>query len=246
MTVIKKVLVVPAYKEYEVLPIFLKELFDYIDIDTQVLVADDSPQEEWENVRRACEFAVGSKADQLSFTFSSLRSGRGGAVRRAFEKAITEFPDATRFLECDADGSHRPIDVDKLIRLENTTNIVIGSRYLKESEIIGWPISRRIFSRILNLLIPRLWNFKIRDVTNGLRSYDRTSVETILAKKQENVGFIYLTEQMVHLKAAGLSTSEIPICFVNRTIGKSTVGFSEVLNSLIGLGGLFFSHKSRH
>jgi hypothetical protein len=48
------------------------------------------------------------------------------------------------------------------------------------------------------------------------------------------------------LKAAGLSTSEIPICFVNRTIGKSTVGFSEVLNSLIGLGGLVFSHKSRH
>ncbi len=245
MTVIRKVLVVPAYKEYQALPIFLKELFEYIDIDTQVLVADDSPQEQWENVTRACEFAVGSKVNQLSFTFSTLRSGRGGAVRRAFEKGIKEFPEATRFLECDADGSHRPIDVDKLVKSENTTNIIIGSRYLKESEIVGWPISRRIFSRILNILIPRLWNFEISDVTNGLRSYDRTSVGIILAEKQQNVGFIYLTEQMFHLKAAGLSISEIPICFVNRTTGKSTVGFSEVLNSLIGLGGLFFYRKSR-
>jgi len=246
MTIIQKVLVVPAFKEYEVLPVFLRELFEYIDDDTQVLVADDSPQEEWGNVTRACELAVGNKNGQLSFTFSGSRSGRGGAVRRAFEKAIIEFPAATRFLECDADGSHRPVDVIRLLRSENVTNVIIGSRYLKESEIIGWPISRRVFSRILNILIPRLWNFKVKDVTNGLRSYDVLSVRTILAKEQQNVGFIYLTEQMIHLKKAGLSISELPICFVNRTIGKSTVGYSEVLNSLIGLSSLFLSRKSRH
>jgi dolichol-phosphate mannosyltransferase len=245
MTTIQRVIVVPAYKEYEVLPIFLKELFEYVDEDTHVLVADDSPKEEWERIINACELAVGSKSMQLSFTFSESRSGRGGAVRRAFEKASTEFPAAKRFLECDADGSHQPVDIARLLRSKNETNVIIGSRYLNKSEIIGWPISRRIFSRLLNILIPRLWNFKIKDVTNGLRSYDAVSVSTLLAKEQQNVGFIYLTEQMIHLKAAGLSFSEIPIRFVNRTIGKSTVGYSEVLNSLVGLGRLFFSRKSR-
>jgi dolichol-phosphate mannosyltransferase len=241
---ITKVLVVPSYKEYEGLPVFLKELFEKLDSDMQVLVADDSPQEEWENVKRACEFAVGSKSSQLSFSFASSRTGRGGAVRRAFQMALIEFPHATRFLECDSDGSHRPIDVLKIARTETTTNVVIGSRYLKESKIVGWPISRRIFSRILNFVIPRLWGFRISDITNGLRSYDITSLRAILAEEQKNVGFIYLTEQMIHLKGADLEIREVPICFINRTIGESTLGFSEVLNSLIGLASLFFFRKS--
>jgi len=241
---ITKVLVVPSYREYEALPVFLKELFEKLDGETQVLVADDSPQEEWENVKRACKFAAGSKSRQLSFSFSNSRTGRGGAVRRGFEMALSEFPNAIRFLECDCDGSHRPIDVLKIAKTEAPTNVVIGSRYLKESEIVGWPISRRIFSRILNFVIPRLWGFGITDVTNGLRSYDITGLRVILAEEQKNVGFIYLTEQMIYLKGAGLEVSEVPICFINRTIGKSTLDFSEVLNSFIGLASLFLSRKS--
>lgn len=239
MPVIKKVLVIPSYKEYVALPVFIEEIFKLIDDSTQVLIADDSPIENWEDIVKTCEFAAGVQKNRLTFSFSETKSGRGGAVRRGFQMALTEFSSAIQFLECDADGSHRAEDVMNVMRCQQNANVVIGSRYIRDSKIIGWPVSRRIFSRILNFLIPRMWDFEISDVTNGLRSYDLLSVQTILSREQKNKGFVYLTEQMIYLKKAGLTTCEIPICFVNRTFGKSTVGAREIAGSLTGLVKLF-------
>ncbi len=239
--VIQKVLVIPAYKEYEVLPLFLAEIFELIDNCTQVLVADDSPEEKWDEIVSACESAIGEKSNQLAFSFSKIRNGRGGAVRRGFQKAVEEYPSASQFLECDADGSHRPIDIIDMLNHENKTNVVIGSRYLEKSQIIGWPISRRIFSRFLNFLIPRIMHLEVSDITNGLRLYDLRSIKVILAKEQQNTGFIYLTEQLINLKEADLTFSEIPICFINRTVGESSVGIREINNSLIGLCRIIYS-----
>jgi hypothetical protein len=89
-------------------------------------------------------------------------------------------------------------------------------------------------------MIPRIMHLKIRDITNGLRLYDLRGVEAILAQDQQNTSFIYLTEQMINVEKAGLTFSEIPICFINRTIGESTVGIQEIKSSLIGLGRMFY------
>jgi glycosyltransferase involved in cell wall biosynthesis len=238
---IQNVLVIPSYKEYAALPVFLAAIFDLIDDRTQVIVVDDSPEETWDGIVQTCQSAAGKNYNRLAFSFSKLRNGRGGAVRRGFEKALQEYPSAVQFIECDADGSHRPYDVLKLINSERRTNVLIGSRYLEESKIIGWPLSRRIFSALLNFLIPRIMHLRISDITNGLRIYDLQSVEALLAQEQQNTSFIYLTEQIFCLERAGLTIGEIPICFINRTIGESTVGIHEIKESLIGLGGIFYS-----
>ena len=84
-------------------------------------------------------------------------------------------------------------------------------------------------------------HLEVSDITNGLRLYDIQSIKVILSKEQQNTGFIYLTEQMINLKDADLTFSEIPICFINRIVGESSVGIREINNSLTGLCRLFHS-----
>lgn len=232
---IKKVIIIASYKEYDTLPILLKDLSTVINIETKILIVDDSPQDSWEGLKTFCLKSMGSKESQLKFLFSSTKTGRGGAIRRGLEFALLNYPSAEIFLECDADGSHTARDINKMINYNYQTNVLIGSRYLASSKIIGWPLSRRIFSKILNLLIPFLFNLKISDATNGLRRYDIQSVKIILDYTQRHTGFIYLTEQLLHVSRAKLEIHEVPIEFINRTVGESTVGVSEIIGSLRGL-----------
>lgn len=239
---IKTVILIASYKELDSLPILLSELSSFINIETKILIVDDSPQDLWEDLKTFCLKSMGSKESQIEFSFSSIKSGRGGAIRRGLEFALLNYPSAAIFLECDADGSHTARDINKMINYNHQTNVLIGSRYLSSSKIIGWPLSRRIFSKILNVLIPLIFDLKISDATNGLRRYDMQSVKIILNYSQRHTGFIYLTEQLLHVSRAKLKIHEVPIEFINRTVGKSTVGVSEIVKSLGGLLDLII-HK---
>jgi dolichol-phosphate mannosyltransferase len=106
---------------------------------------------------------------------------------------------------------------------------------LKESSIKGWPLSRRVASRILNYLIPKLLGINCTDVTNGLRRYSKKANEITAEHVQVNTGFIFLSEQAMILAHRGVIPNEFPITFVNRVHGKSSVGLSEVVDSLIGV-----------
>ena len=121
---------------------------------------------------------------------------------------------------------------------------MIGSRYLSTSAIIGWPRSRRIFSLVLNLLIPKILKIDITDATNGLRRYNKNAVRKLLMFEIQNTGFIYLSEQILILARNGCTISETPIVFVNRTIGSSSVTWRDVRSSFFGLFYLVLNKKS--
>jgi dolichol-phosphate mannosyltransferase len=123
--------------------------------------------------------------------------------------------------------------------------VVIGSRYLPQSQIIGWPISRIFFSKVINFIIPKLLSLEITDVTNGLRRYSKNAIALLLEHPQYNTGFIYLTEQLLHINNSHISIEEIPIVFRNRSLGKSSVTFKEVLASILGLLTLWVGYKSQ-
>jgi dolichol-phosphate mannosyltransferase len=172
---------------------------------------------------------------QLIFSNNQPKSGRGASVRRGILSAVKLFPNLQFIVECDADGSHRPVDIIKLIQSRNNADLLIGSRYMRESKIIGWPLSRVFFSLVLNYIIPKLIGVQVKDVTNGLRRYSKQAIELIVSEVPRTSGFIYLTEILVLVKNKKLSISELPTTFVNRVIGKSTVTFNEILSATFGL-----------
>jgi len=232
---IEVVVAIPAYNESATLPTIVKELSLFLSEKDAILILDDSPFQIQAETQSAVTSAVNNSKCLVIFSHNNGKSGRGAAVRRGMELSIEKFPKLKYFVECDADGSHRVADIVKLKNSEILCDLLVGSRYLKESRIIGWPIPRRVFSKILNSVIPFMLNVPIKDITNGLRRYTPHSLRQILLQEPINTGFTYLSEQAFVLHASQLKIDEIPIIFVERIAGHSTVTWKEILISLRGI-----------
>ena len=242
---ITSAIVIPSYNETLALPALLKELKHGLSNNDVVIVMDDSSDEISRVVRRECLAAIQGAEFEYKYIGSGHKSGRGAAVRRGMFIALSSYPKIDKIIECDADGSHQAADILKIKNSCSKSDLLIGSRYLPTSEIIGWPLSRRIFSWILNNSIPRLTGVQIQDITNGLRRYSKPAVEMILGEPQINTGFVYLSEQALLLVKGHLTISEEPIIFVDRALGQSTVTWREITNSLHGIVKIIFKSYSK-
>jgi dolichol-phosphate mannosyltransferase len=170
------------------------------------------------------------------FNYSDLKSGRGEAVRRGILWTLDNFPGVEAFVEADCDGSHSAIAIMALIEHGSELfDVVVGSRYLAKSKIVGWSTSRKLQSRILNLAIPALLKLPLRDVTNGLRRYSRGAAYIAYRDPLLSRGFTHLTEVALRLRSSGATFFEVPIIFEERIHGKSSVGAKELKDSLLGL-----------
>lgn len=240
---IKVVIVIPSYNEIIALPTLLHELSLGLNDTDAVIVVDDSMIEIAKVIETKCLEALTGTSVKFHFYNSGHKSGRGAAIRRGMLTSLAAYPSASFILECDADGSHRAADILKIKNSESNSDLLIGSRYLTTSEIIGWPMGRRIFSWILNKSIPRLFSVEVQDITNGLRRYSREAVIEILSRPQINTGFVYLSEQALILSQNQMKISEEPIVFVDRTLGSSTVTWKEIASSLLGIMKLLLTEK---
>jgi dolichol-phosphate mannosyltransferase len=238
---VKKTLVVAAFKEFQNLSELLKSLELILPIDVSIIIADDTGIETEDRITKIVREALSEKRN-WQISFENKKSGRGSAVLRGFRLANETFSEVEFFAECDADGSHRPADISRVLSAA-PADFLIGSRYLPESRIDGWPKSRKIASKILNFIIPIALEIKSTDVTNGLRRYSKVATLIILKNPPLNTGFIFLSEQALLLSRNGISPKEVPIIFINRIHGESSVGISEIFDSLKGVLILYRSNK---
>ena len=152
----------------------------------------------------------------------------------------TKFTDL--IIEMDADMSHDPGELEKKIDyfLKNNLDLLISNRYLKNSRIEGWPISRTILSYLSNKLAKFLLSVPVSDYTNGYRFYSKKAVEYITKKCGKiGDGFIMLSEILLELYYNNFKIGETETIFRNRSKGSSKVNLILLLNSLIGLLKLF-------
>jgi dolichol-phosphate mannosyltransferase len=158
------------------------------------------------------------------------------------EDCVKRFSEFEFLLEMDGDGSHQIDDILRMIDSRDESAVLVGSRYLRESKITGWPASRRAFSKILNLIIPKMLSLNVTDVTNGLRLYPKSAVRKLLHTKAKTDSFVYLSEALLHLSDT-FAVKELPTHFVNREKGKSSVGPAELISSLLGLIKIYYGGK---
>ena len=237
-------IVIPTYNETETISAFLRGLSSHISSHDVIVIADDSDPKFRDEFIAMCQASIENGKVRILFTFTDSKSGRGLAVRRAMDLIQNLNYEIEYIVECDADSSHRVEDVVTIARSNNSSDVLIGSRYLSTSAIIGWPRSRRIFSILINFLIPKILKIDITDATNGLRRYNKNAVAKLLMFEIKNAGFIYLSEQLLILSRNGCTISELPIVFINRTIGSSSVTWRDVRNSLFGLVRLSLNKDS--
>jgi dolichol-phosphate mannosyltransferase len=139
---------------------------------------------------------------------SALRDGMGYALRHG----------ATRVVTMDADLSHDPEAIPRLLGTE--ADIVLGSRYVKGGDVVGWPSSRKAISFVANRLSRFSLGTKERDLTTGFRAYSRRMVELILEESVAE-GYNFQVEAVHLAKKHRMSIAEVPIVFRERLWGDS-------------------------
>lgn len=225
-------LIVPCYNEDKTLPLFLQELSEILSSKDIVCIVDDSTT----RIQKQIQSIVNNLSSNVGYEIKLLRgkekSGRGSAVKRAMEFYLSTKIQKDFILECDADGSHRIEDIRTILNIDFSHDFVIASRYLPNSQIIGWSKKRAVTSRFLNFFIPRLLLCRTSDITNGLRRYSRRSVNIICQYEQKTKGFMYLSQIALILRKNAIEPVDIPSIFLPRRAGSSSVGFNEFLGSL--------------
>ena len=224
----KVLIIIPAYNEDENIIKLIKTIQNQHE-NINIILIDDS--DNFLTKRNIENY----KFSNLKYIKREMKMGRGSAIRHGFEYAIKNSFDY--IIEMDSDCSHDPNEIKFLLQKITNKNydLIIGSRYLKRSKIIGWPLKRKIFSKLANLLAQFLFGFDISDYTNGFRIYSSRSITELLKYEIKNNGFIYLTETLIILKKKNYRIGEYPTIFINRKFGSSSVRLKEIINSLFGI-----------
>ena len=221
-------IIIPTYNEKNNIGFLLEKIFKLTD-SIKVVIVDDSPDQDMKEII--------SKYNNIYYIHRNKKSGRGSAVLEGINYALKNF-NSKYLIEMDADLSHDPSEIINNVNLFLSENIdlLISSRYLKESQILNWPIQRKILSFCANNLAKYILKVPVNDYTNGFRIYSNKAAKHVTTHcGKVGDGFIILSEILVQLYYNEFKIRETKSTFVNRERGESSVTFREIYNSLIGL-----------
>ena len=231
----KIAIVIPAYNEDKNI---IKLIHEIRKITKAIIIIVDDSQ----NLKTK-KIISSFKIKNLYYFHRDKKLGRGSAVIFGFKKILKKNNNLSCFVEMDADMSHNPKELLRNVSFfyKNSLDLLIGSRYLQKSKIINWPISRRILSKLSNMLARILLGVPVNDYTNGYRFYSKRAVKTLILKCNKlGQGFIILSEIILVLHKKNYKISEIQSIFKNRVRGESSVNVRLVFESFIGLIKLYF------
>jgi dolichol-phosphate mannosyltransferase len=226
--------VIPTFKEAANIGNLLLEIRKFLP-NSKIAVVDDSPDDQTVSAVRILNL------DSLTLIHRQRKGGRGSAVLEGMNLLLEG--DCKITVEMDADFSHPPNQLPELIGelCSRNLDLLIASRYKKNSRILNWPLSRRLFSRASNIFAKMLLKVPVSDYTNGYRVYSRLAVIQILESCGKiGGGFIALSEILVNLYYRDFKIGEVSTVFTNRLRGESSVTYSEVKSALIGIFKIYF------
>jgi dolichol-phosphate mannosyltransferase len=219
------VVLIPTYNERENLPMITARLRAAVP-EADIFVLDDSSPD-----------GTGDVADQLAAADGQVRvlhrtskEGLGAAYLDGFARALELGYDV--LVEMDADGSHQPEQLPSILSALADADVALGSRWLPGGSVVNWPIHRKALSVGGNLYVRLLLGMPISDATGGFRAYRRSALLTFDLQKVASQGYCFQVDLAWRAIRSGLSVVEVPITFVERTVGHSKMSQGIVKESL--------------
>ncbi len=209
----RTLVVVPTYNEKDNVGPIVAAIHAYLDAD--VLIVDDGSPD-----------GTGAIADRLATADPRVhvlhrrgKQGLGTAYLAGFAHAIERGYE--RVCEMDADFSHAPWDLPRLVWASAESELVIGSRYVRGGNTVGWDARRRLLSRGANLYARLVLGSGIRDNTAGYRCFHTAALRKLDLGAVAAQGYAFQIEMAYRMVRAGFRVREIPIHFVDRRVGAS-------------------------
>ncbi len=210
----QSLLIIPTYNEIDNIEKMLKQVFElYPDINL-LIIDDGSPDGTADIVKKYQQ-----SFSNLHLIQRTGKLGLGTAYIAGFKWALER--DFQFVFEMDCDFSHDPRDLAKLLQAAQTSDLIIGSRYIDGIRIINWPFRRLLLSYCASIYTRFITGIKILDVTGGFKCFTRQALESLNLEKIFSNGYSFQIELNFKVWSKGLKIKEIPIIFTERRDGQS-------------------------
>ncbi|MBG6190120.1 dolichol-phosphate mannosyltransferase [Arthrobacter sp. CAN_A212] len=219
------VTIIPTYNEIESLPLTVSRLRRAVPHSDVLVVDDNSPD------------GTGDLADTLAAADPQIhvlhrqgKAGLGAAYIAGFTWGLDAGYDV--LVEMDADGSHRPEQLQSLLERVADADLVIGSRWVPGGSVVNWPRRRKLLSRAGSTYSRIMLGIEVRDITAGYRAFRRETLEKLDLAQVDSVGYGFQVDMTFRVAKLGLKIVEVPITFVEREFGASKMSGGIVLEAI--------------
>jgi dolichol-phosphate mannosyltransferase len=231
--------VIPTYNEAENLPALVAAV--RVAVPGSILVVDDNSPD-----------GTGDIADRLAAAHAGVhvlhrpaKAGLAAAYVAGFRVALAAGADYV--LEMDADFSHDPADLPRLLEAAQAgADVVLGSRYVAGGGVDGWSVDRQILSRAGGFYARVLLGSSVRDLTGGFKCFRADALRTIGLDDLTADGYAFQVEATFRAERAGLRIEEVPIVFRERQAGRSKMSPAIAAEAIWRIPEMRLTARRRH
>jgi len=228
----KTLIFTATYNEKENIKILIEKIVN-LNKDTDILVIDDNSPDQTGELLKDLQKTMSN----LKVIIRGKKLGLDTAHKLAFK--YSKENNYQKLITLDADLSHDPMEIPKIIDLLDTNSFVIGSRYINGGKC-EMSFLRLILSVIGNKIIKHILNIKSNEFTTSFRGFNLIKLKNFDLHMVNSKGYSFFMETIFILNKLGYNIYEIPIQFKNRTQGKSKIPKLEVLRTLKNLLIIYF------
>jgi dolichol-phosphate mannosyltransferase len=221
----RTLIVIPTYNEAANLEPLVAELRAHA-ADADILIVDDASPD-----------GTGQIADRLAadpavhVLHRPGKEGLGVAYGAGFAWGLQR-PEYEWFVEMDADGSHRPVELRRLRNAAHVADLVIGSRWVPGGRVLDWPWTRRFISKAGTAYARVMLGLPVHDATAGFRVLTRRALESAALGTVASHGYCFQIDMTRRIHEAGLPVVEVPVTFIERRHGASKMTTGIVVEAL--------------
>ncbi|HEY4615051.1 MAG TPA: polyprenol monophosphomannose synthase [Citricoccus sp.] len=220
--------IIPTYNEIESLPRTLDRLRVAVP-ESDVLVVDDASPDgtgQWADDAAAAD-------SQVHVLHRTQKNGLGGAYIAGFRWGLERGYDV--LVEMDADGSHQPEQLPRLLEAVDRADLVIGSRRVPGGKMVNWPAHRKLISACGSLFPRIMLGLNLTDVTAGFRAYRADTLRAIDLDDVQSKGYGFQVDMTFRTALLGKRIVEVPITFVEREYGESKMSGNIITEAVVSV-----------
>jgi dolichol-phosphate mannosyltransferase len=217
--------IIPTYNEAENIKAIVTRVREAVP-EAHVLVADDNSPDG--TGKLADELAA--EDDHVQVMHRKGKEGLGAAYLAGFRWGLEHGYGV--LIEMDADGSHQPEELPRLLTALKGADLVLGSRWVPGGRVVNWPKSREFISRGGSMYSRIALDLPLRDITGGYRAFRRETLEGLGLEEVSSQGYCFQVDLARRAIKAGYHVVEVPITFVERGLGDSKMSRDILVEAL--------------
>ncbi len=220
------VVVIPTYNERENIERTVRDVLA-LGERYRVLVVDDKSPDGTGSIVQALARTFPQRVELLS---RSRKQGIGRAYIEGFLHALAS--GTPLIAQMDADHSHQPADLARLVAAAESCDLVLASRYIDGGETVGWPWHRKLISRAGGVYAGLILGVPVRDLTGGFKVWHRHVLDSIDLASIRSDGYCFQIETTYRAIQKQATYTQIPITFTDRVAGKSKLSRRVVIEAM--------------